>query len=383
MKRIFFLILIASLPAFSQVTSLSTTFKLARWTAGNKLSAGTIGDTAQSNASLNYNFDRIEALFSRQIDKDGWFTKLYGPGDRDLDIAARGSHAYRITMSDSVYGYLNWQTEGSLLVQQNVYVGGYITLDSIITNNNVWIQNDLSVGNVLTVYDSLTVYGLVNINTGPLEVGAPFSLGGIRGIINLYNTTNDYKTIIYPTAPSGADRRFTIPALSMNSTAALSDANQNFTDVGYIVSDSIVSDNVSYLVYAQQVSDAGSANNDTSGYSFTEWQQENNTYTRKARFLYTHKSGVKELVAYFQGMVNSVDVSDGTFKMEIFSLDGTLKSTGTTSITNTVYASKTVTTTASGLTNNTSYYVDFSLRHNDGVAYIIYAKQLSVMAESN
>ena len=67
MKRILFILLIASTVSFSQVTSLSSVFKLGRWTAGNKLNAGTIGDTAQANASLNYNFDRLEALLSRQL----------------------------------------------------------------------------------------------------------------------------------------------------------------------------------------------------------------------------------------------------------------------------------------------------------------------------
>ncbi len=175
MKRISILILILASFSFGQVTSLSSPSGLARWAPGNKLNAGTIGDTSASNASLNYNFDRINAIVFRQMDGNGYFTTLYGAGLGNLIIEASGSHAYRIVLNDSVYSTYDWQTTGNVVVGGNISIGGYIMADSLVggqlTIDSLSVRALVSSGDVLVegANGLYSVYGLRAGNPGGLS----------------------------------------------------------------------------------------------------------------------------------------------------------------------------------------------------------------------
>lgn len=227
MKRILLLTIFICSISFSQVTSLSSTYKLARWNAGNKLNAGTIGDTAQSNASLNYNFDRIDAIVGRYIKGDGRFSGIGGYGSGNLDINAGTSSAtpVRIVLSDSLYGYWNFQTEGSIFAQQNLTVGGYITTDSILLGTGVINANEINMSGNLSVEGS--IYG------DTVELGG----AGVKGSLKIFD--NDVigfsSQLVY--GGDGSNHVLTLPAVT--GTLATIDGNQNFTDVNEITADSL------------------------------------------------------------------------------------------------------------------------------------------------
>jgi len=168
----------------------------------------------------------------------------------------------------------------------------------------------------------------------------------------------DYNDTLYLPHETGANRKDTIATLS---------GNQNFTDMGGIFPDSIRSATVSYILYSQTITDAGAVNNDTSNYATTVWIQDttrtaNLEYRRKAKFLYVHKSGIKNITAYYQGKVSAVDLQSGKTQIFVKTMaEATATSTTSAGITNTSYAAKTLSIDVSGLTTNTPYYIEFRM----------------------
>jgi hypothetical protein len=154
---------------------------------------------------------------------------------------------------------------------------------------------------------------------------------------------------------------------------------------GNMQADSVQSNTVSYKLFEQSMADAGSANNDTSAYTTTEWQQDttrnsNLTYKRKAKFLYLHKSGIKYIKTYFLGKA-SVGGTNCVIKIEIRNSSGvSIANTEEADEYQTSYGNSSASIEVSGLTADTKYIIEIQMRAGSGA--IFYVKELIVMAES-
>jgi len=375
MKRILFFLLIISSGLIAQVTSLNTPLKLARWTAGNKLNAGTIGDTAQANASLNYNFDRINALWARQHDKDGWFTSIYGDSTANLIIGLAGSqHNKRVVLNDSLYGYYNWQTEGNLLVQGNGYFGGYLTTDSIIVSHVISLDSGTIRARYVTVTGSLTADEI----TASTQLNIGDEGGNQNKTVFWYSTfgpiANYSNTLYYRSEANVTD---TLPGAS--GTIALVNGNQDFYDVGRVISDSIVSDN-NYAVLYSDTKIAGSSAGDTSA-NFTTFLNTTNGSETKVRFPYVHRRGTANLKAFYQ--IRGTDVTAVQGKIAIYTLAGALVTSGTNNSTATsTYEEDAVSVSVATLTTDKLYEVRFITSGTAGTD-IPETKTVTIISTSN
>lgn len=386
MKRISILILILASFSFGQVTSLSSPSGLARWAPGNKLNAGTIGDTSASNASLNYNFDRINAIVFRQMDGNGYFTTLYGAGLGNLIIEARGSHAYRIVLNDSVYSTYDWQTTGNIVTGGNVTVGGYVAVDSINVANDLWLTAGLGVAGTASFYGDLYANG--NVVFGGIDMVLN-ALGGDSSIVKIYN--NATSSEISLVTRSGTSGRFYYPDLSGNyATFATTDGNQNFSNVGTISSeaitvsgrvsaDSMASDN-NYTIIYSDTKIAGTGAGDTSA-NFTTFLNATNSDETKVRTTYVHRRGTGNIKAYYQ--IKGTASIAVRVKLNIYTLDGVLVTTvSETSTAAGSYASDVATLPVTALSSNTAYELRFITGGQD-TGDEPEVKNLTIIATSN
>lgn len=155
MKNILLFLFVISI-GYSQTRT--TTFQLPQWSTGDTLKSGTANDSSVSNFSLNNGFSRVDKILSKNIDSTGNFRHIRGTGTGNLEITAGagGSSIGRIILNDSLYGTYNWQTTGNLLVGGNVYIGGFLSTDSIdapllltdslVSENRVFLKNGIEVG---------------------------------------------------------------------------------------------------------------------------------------------------------------------------------------------------------------------------------------------
>lgn len=320
MKTIFLLLLVTVSLSFAQVSGRTTTFKLPYWNPGNKLSAGTPNDSSQSNDGLNNAFYRLEMILSRQLDGSGWYKSIYGDSTANLSIGLAGSqHNKRVLFRDSVYGYYNWQTEGNLLVQGNITIGGYTTLDSI--------------------YGGLTVRG------GSIDLrydGDPATASMYMNSLTDSTTINGYTYI-------------------------------HDLDAGGFSSDSAQSTTIHAVLFASEKI-AGTALNDTSAL-FTEWSTTSGSNVPIVRMKYLHKAGIKYVTARYYAYTGAGDGWET--QMSIGSL------TQSDSDTNGSYGSTVQVNqlSVSGLTAGTLYDLQFKVSINTtGTSYF---KELIITAESN
>lgn len=359
MKKLIVLLLILASVSFSQVTSLTSSFKLARWTAGNRLYAGTIGDTAQANASLNYNFDRIEAVIGRYIKEDGRFSGIggYGSGNLDINAGTSAASAVRITLSDSLYGYYNWTTEGNLWVQGNATIGGYLTTDSIIiTGGNLWLDGNITQNGNLESYgwgSFGTVYADSSMEVGQASV--------FDGYIDFYSGLVSRRI------------RLKVPTTIASSSKTVYLPDDNGTLATTTASDSIQTPTIYTVLYNSPVI-ADSTTNDTSD-AFVEWKSTSGDNVPIVRLKYLHRSGMKYVSARYYAYVAAGD--GWTTSLIVGSLSGT-DTDGNASYGSTIQEIK---VDVSGLTTNTLY----DLKFNIGIDTIgkTYVKELVITAESN
>lgn len=371
MKRIILFLFFVTI-ASAQVTSLSSTFKLARWNAGNKLNAGTIGDTAQSNASLNYNFDRIDALIGRQINNKGLFTTLYGDSSANLNIGLYNSnHTRRLVFNDSIYAYYNAQFAQNVLITGNLFLGGYVTLDSVVTNGDLWIQGGLGVGGNATFYDTTAVLS-------DFSVGAA---GVTKGYVDFYAALSFGRIRLAPPDVSigGSLKTLYIPSVTDGKTLGTIDGNQNFTDVGGVTADSVQTDN-NYTVLYSDTKIAGSSAGDTSA-NFTTFINSTNANETKVRFTYLHRRGVANIKAYYQ--IKGTNVAAVGTKVNVYTLAGVLvTSASNTSTATTTYEEDSNALPVSQLTSNQLYEVRF-IGYGSDASDIPTITTVTIVATSN
>jgi hypothetical protein len=330
MKTIFLLLLVTVSLSFAQVSGRTTTFKLPYWNPGNKLSAGTPNDSSQSNDGLNNAFYRLEMILSRQLDGSGWYKSIYGDSTANLSIGLAGSqHNKRVLFRDSVYGYYNWQTEGNLLVQGNVNVGGYISTDSIVS-------------------EALNVSQFLYIGSA-----------GTSGEIYMYGADDSYYAHLVRGLYT-ADRDFTLP--NRSGIVALQTGN-----------DSLQAPTIHAVLFASEKI-AGTALNDTSAL-FTEWSTTSGSNVPIVRMKYLHKAGITYVTARYYAYSSAGDgwetqMSIGSLTQGDSDTNGSYGSTVQVNQLN-----------VSGLTAGTLYDLQFKVSINTtGTSYF---KELIITAESN
>jgi hypothetical protein len=231
------LIFVALLTIFSltqaQVSSRTSIFKLPQWSAGNKLAAGTENDSSVSNDGLNNAFARLDALLSRNIDSQGYIKSIVqgGTGNLNINSGSESGTPTRVVLADSLYGSYNFYFVQNGLIEGNLYVGGYITTDSIVggqlTLDSINTRAFTSSGDAL-VEGNLQSYGYI-------MGGLPTSFAGV---LRLYDdgVAGRYADIT-PLGEFGAAQTLSIDDVS--GTIATTNGNQNFTDVAEITADSI------------------------------------------------------------------------------------------------------------------------------------------------
>lgn len=396
MKKIILLLLTISGIAFAQVTSRTSIFSLPQWTAGNKLYAGTIGDSATTNDGINSLGIRVDAILGRQINGSGLFNSIYGAGAGNLSIDAGYEDTVvvaRILLLDSLYGYYNWTTEGDISADGNLTIGGYISADSLLGQVSV---DTLMTNNIMSRTRGETInvhsYGAADANNSFVfkynnaeTFRLRYQTSGLFSYYGFYDSIDGFS--FYNTVNS------TVPAWTIPDNGTLSVTGKITVDtlIGEIVMDGIYPDSVSsptvsYKLWEQPITSAGASNSDTSNFTSTIWQQDTTrnsdlTYKRKAKFLYVHKSGITNLKAYYQAEQDGGSFG-GFLQVKVRTIGGTLVSTTTSSkIDYSPYESTTTSASVSGLTNSTPYFIELSMRDADNGSFVR-IKELIIMAES-
>jgi hypothetical protein len=186
MKKIILLIFV-SMFAYGQTQTRTSNLQLPQWGTGDTLKAGTKNDPSISNFSLNNGFARVDSVLSASgIDSSGRFSRLYGKQGLNFVIDAGYGEATprSIVLNDSIIGLYNQQIYGNSLIRGNMYVGGYITTDSIV-------------GGQLTL-DSISIRalnatGTINTSGGINAIGNVATDGTLSSILGM--TTSESVSI--------------------------------------------------------------------------------------------------------------------------------------------------------------------------------------------
>lgn len=354
MKKIIFLLLGFFIWQGAHSQTLTSIFKLKQWAAGDTLKAGTANDSTQANASLNYNFYRLETILGRYINGSGQFTQIVGAGSQ-LNIKTGSAHVQPVNIDDSLWVGYNLNVTLSALIGGDLTVGG--TLHAASLANGITGQN--------MTLDTL-ILGSDGVNYGAIQMWDGAAGGALSTLI----------------PPASGGFTWTLP--SVTGIIATTNGDQEFTNVGTLVADSIQSPNLNYQLYNQGITDAGTSSGDTSNADGSRWQTEGATYERKAKTAYIHKTGDFYVKAYFMAAVNNIDVNSAKYKLELVNSSGTIiaADSSATSVNTSSYDNKTLTIGVSGLTNQLPYFLNFYMKHDDGATYVAYAKNLVILVQS-
>jgi len=386
MKKIILLSLAMFCIAYSQTTT--SNLDLPQWNVGDTLKVRTKNDTTRANLGLNSAFSRLDAIVGRYIKRDGKFSGIggYGSGNLDINAGTASATPVRVTISDSLLVSYNATFEKSMLITQNLFVGGYITADSIITSGGDFtVYNGLSVlGNSgITAYGSSginAVYDITSLRSlksgvagglsGSLHLESSGSSGEPSGM-TLTTVGTDYNDTLYLPHKTGANRIDTL---------ITANGNQNISDIGYVVADSIFSTNVFSVLYSD-TKIAGSSAGDTSA-NFTTFINTTNGNETKVRLTYLHRSGVKYIKATYQ-IKGAVTATVGSM-LKIFTIAGVQVLTNSeTSNANATFATDTNTLDVSGLTNGTLYQLRFVTYGTTPVDDIPTTQNLVILSTTN
>jgi hypothetical protein len=321
----------------------------------------------------------VDDIFSRNIDGNGYIKSIVqgGTGNLNVNSGSESGSATRVVLADSLYGSYNWQTVGDLLVQGNIYTGGYFTVDSIVSSGDIWIQNNLGIGGNLSVYGGGVFYDTVSAQS-ELSVG---SSGVTKGYIDFKSGLSFGRIrLTTPDISIGASLKIlNIPSVTDGKTIGTIDGNQNYTDMGYIVPDSVQSDN-NYEILYSDTKIAGASAGDTSA-NFTTFLNTTNGSETKVRFTYLHRRGNANIKAYYQ--IQGVAFAAVLTKLAIYTLAGALVTSATTNNTTaSAYEEDSVTLPVSTLTTNQLYELRF-ITSGSGATDIPETKTLTIVATSN
>lgn len=210
MKKIL-LLLFLSVIAYGQTRT--PYMKLPQWVTGDTLKAGSANDTSQSNFGLNNGFARLDQIIvDMGVDNDsGTFSHIYGKAGQVLIIDADHGSSSRssVVIPDSLIVQSNFHVHGNGLIRGNWHVGGYIMVDSMYAAGGIEVPNGI-------------VIGRPEIQNGQI----------------FFMNEND-SNITTVQSPAGLASSNTVILPTLSGTIALTDGNQNFTDVAEITADSV------------------------------------------------------------------------------------------------------------------------------------------------